>query len=128
MRPPIVGGIRCTKIKFEPRSAICDEILVFSPLIIEDIPITVATPITTPNTVRKDLKVFLRSESRARRRVSLIPERHNRIEVRCLGCGVDSKKQSDARRNAEAQSDGPPFDRSRKRCQPGDRQGDRRSE
>src|SRR5580704_11641302 len=104
MRPPIVGGIRCTKIRFEPRSAICEEMLVFSPLMIEDIPMTVATPITTPNTVRKDRNVFLRSESRARRRVSLIPERHDGIEIRRLGCGVDSKKQSDARRDKQAQN------------------------
>src|SRR5438132_6426968 len=98
--------------------------LLFRPLMIEDIPITVATPMTTPNKVRIDLSVFLRSESRARRKISLIAERHDGIQVCGFGCRINSKEQTNAGRDAKAQSHSPPFDGSRQRSQPRNRQGD----
>src|SRR5437868_14493306 len=106
------------KIRFDPRSWICEEMLLFRPLMMEDIPITVATPITTPSTVRNDRSLFLRSESRASRRISLITQRHNGIQIRRLCRRINAEEQSDACRNHQSQSDGPPLDRSRQRREP----------
>src|SRR5262249_42646509 len=113
--PPTVGGMRWTKMRFAPRSWICDEMLVFSPLMIEDIPITVATPMTTPSTVRNDLSLFLRRESSASSRISFISKRHDRIEVGCFCCGIDPEEKTDARGNKKAKRHCPPFDGSRQR-------------
>ena|SRR5438876_9271929 len=114
-RPPIVGAMRCTKIKLDPISWICDEMLLFKPLMIEDIPITVATPITTPKTVRNDRSLFLRSESNASNRISLIAQCHDGIEIGCLGCRIDAEEKANARGYYQAKRHGPPLDRSRQR-------------
>src|SRR5438874_13330485 len=101
------------KIRFDPRSWICEEMLLFRPLMMEDIPITVATPITTPSTVRNDRSLFLRRESSASRRISLIAKRHDGIQIGRLRCRIDPEEQTDARRNSKAERYRPPFDRSR---------------
>jgi len=70
---------------------------VFSPLIIDDIPMTVATPITTPSTVRNERSLFFRSESSARRRMSLITQRFDRIEVGRFFRWINAEEQSSPR-------------------------------
>src|SRR5262249_30432616 len=116
-RPPIVGGMRCTKIRLEPRSSIWEAMLVLRPLMIDDMPMTVATPITTPSTVRNERSLFFRNESSASRRISLIAQRHYRIEIRRFCGGIDSEEKPDARGHSEAERNRPPFDGSRKRCE-----------
>ena len=64
----------------------------FKPLMIEDIPMTVATPITTPSRVRNDRRVFFRSESRASSRISLIAQSHNGIEIRRFRRRIDTEE------------------------------------
>src|SRR5213592_765680 len=118
IRPPMASGILETKIRLDPSCSICAAILPFRPLMIEDIPITVATPITIPSTVRKDLRLFLCKESRARRRISFISQRHNRIEVRGLRCRINAEEQAHTGRNHEAERHGPPLDGSWQRRQP----------
>src|SRR5262245_42814794 len=117
-RPPTVGGMRWTKIKFDPRSWICDAILLFSPLRIDDIRMTVKNPATTPRTVKNERSLFLRRESGASRRNSLISQGHDRIEIGRLRRGIDPEKQADARGYDEAERHCPPFNRSRQRRQP----------
>src|SRR6266850_6669682 len=102
--------------------------LLFSPLMIEDIPMTVATPITTPRTVRNDRSVFFRSESSASSRISLISQSHNRIEVGRFRCGIDPKEQADTGGHAQSERNRPPFDRSGKGRQPRNRQCNRGAE
>src|SRR5439155_24725856 len=108
-RHPIVGGIRCTKIKFDPKSSICDEMLLLRPLMMDDIPITVATPITTPRIVRNDLSLFLRSESSVRRRISLISQCHYGIEVLRFCRRRNLEEQAYAGRHCQSQCDRPPL-------------------
>src|SRR5215467_152523 len=81
----------------------------------DDMPITVATPITTPSTVRNERSLFFRNESSARRRVSLISQRHDGIEICSFGRRIDSEEESDRRRNRESESNGPPLDGRRER-------------
>src|SRR5262245_4427112 len=94
--------------------------LLLRPLMIDDIPITVATPMMTPSVVRNDLSLFWARESTASRRISLIPQRLDRIEIRRLRCGIDPEKQSSAGRHAETQRDRPPLDRRGQRRLPCD--------
>src|SRR5262245_47175192 len=122
IRRPTVGGMRWTKIKFDPRTWICDAMLLFRPLMIDDIPITVATPITTPRTVKNERSLFLRRESSARSRISLISQGHDGVEIGCFSCGIDSKEQADAGGYDEAECHRPPFDCGRQRRQPRNRQ------
>src|SRR5262249_7935985 len=102
-RPPTVGGMRCTKIRFAPRSWICEAIRLLSPLMIDDMPITVATPMTTPRTVKNDRSLFLRRESSASSRISLISQSHDGIEIGCFGCRINPEEQADTRRYEEAE-------------------------
>ena len=44
----------------------------YRPAVFDDIPITVATPITTPRTVKNERSLFLRTESSASRMISLM--------------------------------------------------------
>src|SRR5262249_54886411 len=111
-RPPTVGGMRWTKIRFAPRSWICDEMLLFSPLMMDDIPITVATPITTPSTVRNDRSLFLRRESSASSKISFISQCHNGIEIGRFRCRINPEEKTDTRRNEQAKRHRPPLDRS----------------
>src|SRR5438046_9230829 len=87
--------------------------LALRPLMMDDIPITVATPITTPRIVRKDRNLFARNESSASSRISLIAQSHNRIEIRGFRCRIDPEEQADSRRNRQTQRNRPPFDRCR---------------
>src|SRR5690349_16547720 len=90
---------------------------------IDDMPITVATPMTTPSTVRNERSLFFRNESNASSRVSLISQRHDGVEIGSFGCRIDTEKEPDGCRNREAESNGPPFDGCGKRREIGDRQG-----
>ena len=71
MRPTAIGK-RDTKMRFDPSPSIWDEIAVFSPLITDDMPITVVTPITTPSTVRTERTLLARIESIAMATMSFI--------------------------------------------------------
>src|SRR4030095_7774861 len=117
-RPPTVGGMRWTKIKLDPRSWICDAMLLFSPLMIDDIPITVATPMTTPRTVKNDRSLFLRRESSARSRISLISQCHDGIEIGCFRGGIDPEEQADARGYGEGAGPPPPLNTPPREGQP----------
>src|SRR5262245_20800195 len=96
----------------------------FRPLMIDDIPLTVVTPITMPSTVNNDRSLFLTSESSASAKVSFIAQRHNRIEVCSLAGGIDAEEQSDAGGNHDRQRDGPPLDRCRQGREGRNRQRD----
>src|SRR5215469_18828644 len=102
--------------------------LSFNPLMMEDIPMTVATPMTTPRTVRKDRRVFLRSESSASSRISLIAQRHDRVQIGRFGGRIDSEEQADARGYTQPERHRPPFNGSRKRRQVCNGYRNRRSE
>src|SRR5262245_4474335 len=116
--PFTVGGNLATKIKLEPSSSICAATFPLRPLMIEDIPMTVATPITTPNTVKKERNLFLRRESSASRTISLMTQCRDRLHVCSPGCRVDTEEQADGRGDEQTESDGPPFDRCRQGCEP----------
>src|SRR5262249_61184330 len=51
-RPPTVGGIRCTKIKFNPRSWICDSMLLLSQVMIDELQFQDSLPLTTSVTYK----------------------------------------------------------------------------
>src|SRR5215470_713700 len=102
--------------------------LSFNPLMMDDIPMTVATPMTTPRTVRKDRRVFLRSESSASSRISLIAQRHDRIQIGRFGGRIDSEEEAETRRYTQPERHCPPFNGSRKRSQVRNGYRNRRSE
>src|SRR6266849_8245800 len=98
----MVGGILWIKTRLDPRSWICEEILELRPLMIDDIPITVATPITTPRMVRKDLSLLLRNESKASSRISFITQSHNGIEIRGFRRRIDTEEKPHRRGDGQS--------------------------
>src|ERR1044071_6823657 len=90
-------------------SSIDAAMLAFKPLMTEDMPITVVTPITTPSNVSNERRRFLRSESKASRRISLMSQCRDGIQVRSSPCGIDSEEKTHGRRYNHRQYDRPPL-------------------
>src|ERR1700722_8084952 len=119
-RPKVKGSRWKAKIIFEPRLAIIWLTLSFNPRTIDEMPMTTATPITMPSTVRDERSLLLRIVSTAMFSPSpsspltcmlrLKPQRRYRIQHRCPFRGIDPKKYSDTRRYQPSRRHRPELD------------------
>src|SRR5664279_2867572 len=100
-RTPITG-IWKTQMTFEPTDFTSSSTLLLSPLMTEEMVMTVVTPITMPRMVRPERNLVVRGQYGYASAVLFVAQSLDRVEIGCLPCRIDSKNQADAARNHEA--------------------------
>src|SRR5262245_31246591 len=116
-----------------PKDASCVFTLRFSPSMIETIAMIDVMPMMTPSTVRKERSLLARIAWKAMPTPSrtsiatplLLPQRHDRIELRGARGGIDAEEEADRGGHDEAERDRPGLDGGRKRRRRADEERDR---